>query len=139
MWQEVSLGEPPGDHRACLLTSLDNEWTWVSAMSDLPESGDAVTRWLPLLRRCLLNHSDHMDAVILISTIFWTPSRPVSARLLRMIHTNPRNWCILPYIPQRYRNPTCKPWGRRLIKGLKEDGQWPTYQFYTMCRICGNH
>ena len=119
-----------------------------------------------LIRRLLEDPSQRVEALILITKLFWTPSNPISSRnrdtalpdrfpltfcgpckrngiwaidLPFLLHADTWHRCILPYLPSRYRNPCIKEWGRRLYRTLKEQNMWTAYTYHTLCHICGRH
>ena len=78
-----------------------------------------------------------LTLIALISHHFWDGQYRVKGRQIRHLHSNPSNWPLIPYMPKRYRDPSKKQWGRRLLDELREAGKMELYRKYCACRICG--
>ena len=82
-------------------------------------------------------HKEYGSAVILISSMFWDPSYPPRAHDVRAVHSNPSNWVLLPYIPDKYRNLMLRPWGTCYMKSLERQGLLSAYMEGSRCVVCG--
>ena len=136
-WNDARLGHPPSDHRACLLSAMEQEYVWVDLIPPLPSKLGHV---LPLARALLVEPEGWPKAVQLLSRLFWDPAQGVRGRDVRHLHCDERNWSLVPYVPPTLRDPTCRPWGARLFAALKADGEeWERYWEATRCRVCGGY
>ena len=113
------------DHRVCLLKTLDEDWVWVDTPPLLP-----ISEWLPCLRH-LLQSRAYFRFVSILTCYFWDPDAAhIPSHLLRHLHNNPRNWCLVPYLPPRLRPRQPPP----VVVG---NGNWLDYKEKTRCCVCG--
>jgi hypothetical protein len=94
----------------------------------MEEPANSPTEAVAVARR-LLNNGDIPAAMEVIR--FWFCRKSRSPHMMRMIHFNPKNWVIIPYLPRRYRevaNDTV--FGERLRARLQSNEQWEEYLMY---------
>ena len=118
------------DHRKCLLSCLEPEWVWIELAYPVE-----ARRVLGMLRGLLQNESQWYTAVMLLSWI-WNGDIAITSRLLRNLHRNPENWPLIPYFPPKYRNPSKRDWGCRLLADLESKEMMPLYRSLSRCCVC---
>lgn len=124
----------PSEHRECLVKGLE-DWVWITSEPQLPSRrvGLAMARSL-VRRRC------YPEALLVLDALFGKED-DVRQRELRALHTQAKNWILLPYVPQSYRAPPeGRPWADRVRERIMRDER--TRLLYTRvsaCATCGGH
>ena len=91
----------------------------------MQEPASSPTQAVAVARR-LLNDGDIPAAMEVIR--FWFCRKSRSPHMMRMIHFNPKNWVIIPYLPRRYREIAKDAiFAQRLRARLQSDEQWEVY------------